>query len=316
MTAGLAWCGKLHHMSEFDRIPVTVLGGWLGAGKTTMVNRILAAATERMAVIVNDVGKINVDAELIRANNAEDGGVIELTNGCVCCKVGDDLYATLAELGRREPAPDRIVLEASGVAETRQVASFLDHPRVTIDAIIALVDPNNFAYRSSGPPYGSLMRAQLAGADLVVATKLDLLAEHEHRATLDDLRQFTKAQIVAAEANPAWLQAVILGAHDNPEHEPAADSTAHVSTHAWRPNTPPDAAAVRAALRGSGLLRAKGSIMTTEGPLLVHLAGERVTFEELEPEVEPLNAIVLIGGSSEQVEAVAHDLDQAQAQDN
>ena len=83
-------------MSSSPKIPVTVLGGWLGAGKTTMVNRMLAAATERIAVIVNDVGEINIDGALISTGDPDSDDIVELTNGCICCKVGDDLYATLA----------------------------------------------------------------------------------------------------------------------------------------------------------------------------------------------------------------------------
>jgi len=296
-----------------DRIPLTVLGGWLGAGKTTMLNRLLSASTERLAVIVNDVGDINVDAELIRKNvdpeNAQDG-VIELTNGCVCCKIGDDLFATVAELSRRSPAPERIVLEASGVADLRPITTYVSHPSVTVDAVLALAEGTGFAYRSSGPPYGSLMRAQLAGADLVLATKLDLVDQADHDAALDELRQFTKAPVLAASADPAWLRAVVLGVHDNPDREVTRDdSTPTIATATWEPKEPTSTSTLKRILSTSNLARAKGSVETDTGPVVVHLAGGRVEITERNDTAAPLNAIVLIGEQAN-VDATIRELGQ------
>ena len=297
-------------MSDSPKIPVTVLGGWLGAGKTTMVNRILSSTTEPIAVIVNDVGEVNIDAELLRENAGDDDGIVELTNGCICCKIGDDLFATLADLTRRSPAPHRIVLEASGVADLRPLESFLDHPRVEIDAVVALVDPANFAHRSSGPPYGSLMRAQLAGADLVIATKLDLIPEAERASAVDALGEFTKARIIEASTDPTWINTVLLGVHDNPDHELSPEAGAPVATTTWRTNGPVDASAVKFALQKSGLLRAKGSIETHDGSKVVHLAGGRVSLIDLAPDIDPLNALVLIGATFDEVGAIADTLGQ------
>ena len=298
-------------MSSSPKIPVTVLGGWLGAGKTTMVNRMLAAATERIAVIVNDVGEINIDGALINTGDPNSDDIVELTNGCICCKVGDDLYATLAELSRRTPAPERVIVEASGVAEPRQAAGFLDHPRFTVDAVISLAAAGGFEHRSSGPPYGSLMRAQLAGADLVVATKLDLLDADEARSSaLDELRQFTKARVIASSDDPEWMNAVMLGSHDNEFHQTTDGSSVPVATATWRPNGIADAIALKSALRSSGLLRAKGSLATNQGDLIIHLAGERVTASAL-LEGDPVGAIVLIGESFDQVTAAVEHLDSA-----
>lgn len=292
------------------RIPLTVLGGWLGAGKTTMVNRLLHAATERIAVIVNDVGEVNVDAQLIRDASTAAGAsalddVIELTNGCVCCKVGDDLFATVAELTRRSPTPGRIVLEASGVADLRPIASFVDHPGITIDAIIALAEGANFAYRSSGPPYGSLMRAQLAGADLVIATKLDLVDDDQREPSLEELRQFTKAPVIAASDDPVWLNSVVLGSHQSQDRSTDEDHTADVATAVWRPSGTVPLAKVRHALVNSDLVRAKGSVATAGSDrVVIHLAGHRVTVTDTAGEVP--NGVVLIGTASAVDDALAN----------
>ena len=296
-------------MADSQQLPITVLGGWLGAGKTTMLNRLLRATTERLAIIVNDVGDVNVDAEFLREDAEDTDGVIELTNGCICCAIGDDLYATVHELTARDPRPDRIVLEASGVADLRPITTYLDHPRATIDAVIALADPDNFEYLSSGPPYGSLMRAQLSGADLVVATKLDLLAADERDSAMDVLRKFTKAQVIEAIDDPEWLNTVMLGAHDNLELPALSNPAVAVATTTWRTDSLVDPNKLKGALTRSRLLRAKGSVSTADGAVRVHLAGGRVEIESLDGDSEPLNAIVLIGATEETITAVASELD-------
>ncbi len=122
-----------------ERIPMVVLGGWLGAGKTTLVNRLLRAAhDERIAVVVNDIGEVNLDAELIAAR---DGDTVELTNGCVCCSMGESLALTLRDLVLSERPPDRLVVEASGVAEPDRVAVYGDRRRIRPDGVVDIWQP-------------------------------------------------------------------------------------------------------------------------------------------------------------------------------
>ena len=103
-------------------MPVTVIGGYLGAGKTKLLNRLLAEAEgRRLAVLVNDFGEVNIDAALI-ANR--DGETISLTNGCVCCSIGDNLGMTLYDLAERPDGPEHILVEASGVADPARIAGY------------------------------------------------------------------------------------------------------------------------------------------------------------------------------------------------
>ena len=121
-----------------DRIPMVVLGGWLGSGKTTLLNRLLrASGGERFAVVVNDVGAVNLDAELVAAR---DGATVELTNGCVCCSIGDSLALTLRDLVLSDRPPDRLVIEASGVAEPDRFAAYGDRRRIRLDGVVVAVD--------------------------------------------------------------------------------------------------------------------------------------------------------------------------------
>ncbi|MEM8704816.1 MAG: CobW family GTP-binding protein [Actinomycetota bacterium] len=294
-------------MTDVDPIPLTVLGGWLGAGKTTLLNRVLSTTTERLAVVVNDVGEINVDADLVRAN-AGDDDVVELTNGCVCCSIGEDFELTLIELTLRDPAPDRIIVEASGIADPTQIAAFATHRRVVLDAVISLAEADGFTERSSRPPYGTLMRTQIGGADLVIATKLDLVDASLHGVALDELRALTAAPVVAVSDDPAWIRDVVLGTRGPSDRELVAEltHTANVVTTTWRPTASVDADRLRAVLTGSGLLRAKGSVTTDDGPMLVHLAGGRVA---VEPRTASLGAVVLIGPDAACVDDVVARLD-------
>jgi len=138
VTDGSAASGDLGPEPGLDRIPMVVLGGWLGSGKTTLLNRLLrASGGERFAVVVNDVGAVNLDAELVAAR---DGATVELTNGCVCCSIGDSLALTLRDLVLSDRPPDRLVIEASGVAEPDRVAAYGDRRRIRLDGVVVAVD--------------------------------------------------------------------------------------------------------------------------------------------------------------------------------
>lgn len=156
-------------------VPVLLVTGFLGAGKTTVVNHLLAHADgRRIAAVVNDFGAINIDAELIAG--ASDG-VVSLANGCICCSLEGDLLRTLSTLLRRDPKPDHIVIETSGVADPADIVRNLMDPVImreapletvlcVVDATIALTALDD-----------ALQRSQLRVADIVALTKLDLAEE-------------------------------------------------------------------------------------------------------------------------------------------
>ncbi|MBU3751789.1 MAG: GTP-binding protein, partial [Mycobacterium sp.] len=101
-------------------IPVTVIGGYLGSGKTTLLNQALRqSGGQRITVLVNDFGTINIDGDLIAA---DDGDTITLTNGCVCCMIGSDLMTALWSVRDREDPPDHVIIEASGIADPAPIA--------------------------------------------------------------------------------------------------------------------------------------------------------------------------------------------------
>ncbi|MCA9556741.1 MAG: hypothetical protein KC933_42350, partial [Myxococcales bacterium] len=122
------------------RIPFVVIGGFLGAGKTTLLNRWLRdAAGQRLAVLVNDFGAIDVDGTLL--DNTAGHRTLALANGCVCCAVGDDLGGALTQVLAMAPPVDAIVVETSGVADPWRVAQYaLADPALVLEAVVVLVD--------------------------------------------------------------------------------------------------------------------------------------------------------------------------------
>jgi len=105
-----------------DRIPFTVIGGYLGAGKTTLLNHILRNNDgRRFALLVNDFGSINIDAALIKN---QDGETINLANGCICCTLAAGFASAIYTILERDPLPDHIIVEASGVADPHKVAQY------------------------------------------------------------------------------------------------------------------------------------------------------------------------------------------------
>ncbi|MEM7774581.1 MAG: cobalamin biosynthesis protein CobW [Pseudomonadota bacterium] len=189
-----------------QRIPCTVITGFLGAGKTTLIQSLLTTnGGRRIALIVNEFGDIGVDGDLIRScgiAGCSDDDVIELANGCICCTVADDFLPTLTKLLERRDPPDHIVIETSGLALPQPLLQAFAWPevrtRVTIDGVITVVDAEALAAGRFAHDEGAVARQraadenldhdsalaelfedQLSCADLVVLNKTDLIDETE-----------------------------------------------------------------------------------------------------------------------------------------
>ena len=161
-------------------VPILLVTGFLGAGKTTVVNHLLAHAEgRRIAAVVNDFGAINIDAELIAG--ASDG-VVSLSNGCICCSLEGDLLRTLATLLRRDPRPEFIVIETSGVADPADIVRNLMDPVIwqeaPLETVLCVVDATTPAATLDD----ALLRSQLRAADVVALSKIDLVDAAGSRA--------------------------------------------------------------------------------------------------------------------------------------
>ncbi|WP_394295419.1 GTP-binding protein [Halogeometricum pallidum] len=215
-------------MGAANAIPVTILTGSLGAGKTTLLNRILRNAGDRkVAVLVNDMGELNVDAELVSEESelsVADGTVAELSNGCICCELRDDLETAVVRLAR-ERSFDHLVVEPSGISEPAPVARLFTGgspaaARYEVDAVVAVVDARQFADTFDGDgeptrtvetggdgerrPLSDLLVEQVEFADLVVLNKRDLVSEAE----LARVKSVVRALRPDAEVIPAEYAAV------------------------------------------------------------------------------------------------------------
>src|SRR5436190_16380969 len=155
-------------------VPILLVTGFLGAGKTTVVNHLLAHAEgRRIAAVVNDFGAINIDAELIAGPT---DGVVSLSNGCICCSLEGDLLRTIASLLRRDPQPEFIVIETSGVADPGDIVRNLMDPLIwreaPLETVLCVVDATTPAATLNDD---ALLRSQLRAADVVALSKVDLV---------------------------------------------------------------------------------------------------------------------------------------------
>lgn len=279
--------------------PLTVLGGFLGAGKTTLANALLRqAAGLRLAVLVNDFGAVNIDAALI-AGIA--GDVVALTNGCICCAVGDDFAAGLAAVLGRRPAPDHILIETSGVADPAPLAEIAQlDPELRLAGVVVLADAAGVAGRLADARLADTLRRQLRAADLLVLTKTDLAPAAPAAALL---RPLAPRAAVTEAIRGALPIAVALGEHAaGPRAATLPEPARHGALFAsvvLRQRGPVPAVALRAALDAlpeGGVLRAKGVLALDGGaPMLVQRVGRRLEIAPWPCALPAEAALVLIG---------------------
>jgi G3E family GTPase len=160
----------LHHSLP---IPIILIGGYLGSGKTTYLNRLLSEANGRkLAVLVNDFGAINIDARLVEGS-VDD--VVALQNGCICCSLAMGMQSAILKVLKRDEKPEAIVIEASGVADPGEVAKILSdeamRPFASLELIISMLDCENLA--SYQPAELKLIREQLRYSGIVMLTKIE-----------------------------------------------------------------------------------------------------------------------------------------------
>lgn len=159
-------------MTDDGAIPVTLLGGYLGAGKTTLVNAILRALdVRRIVVVVNDFGEINIDEELIQSRA---GNTIGLANGCICCSLNDGMLAVIDQIRSMRPPPSHVLIEVSGVGDPGAAAAWADHPGLRRQRVIVCADVHSVQRKAHDRWAADTVRAQLRSADVLLLTKTDL----------------------------------------------------------------------------------------------------------------------------------------------
>jgi cobalamin biosynthesis protein CobW len=188
-------------MNSLAKVPVTVVTGFLGSGKTTLIQHLLANPNgKKLAVLVNEFGSEGVDGEILKScadENCPEENIVELANGCICCTVADDFIPTMEKLLSRPVRPDHILIETSGLALPKPLLKAFDWPeirsRITVDGVIALADAEAVAAGRFAPdpdaveaqraadenldhetPLSEVFEDQIACADIVLLTKADL----------------------------------------------------------------------------------------------------------------------------------------------
>ncbi|HEX4451019.1 MAG TPA: GTP-binding protein [Kofleriaceae bacterium] len=208
------------------RVPLVVVTGFLGAGKTTLVNRLLAKRAERgsdaigkLAVIVNELGAVGIDGALLGQGGARQ---VELPGGCVCCVLGDELDTTLLDMVCTEP--DAILLETTGVAEPLPIAWAVQRDPVSsavrLAAVVTLVDATNFL---PARDVSAAVDAQVAYADVLLVTKAELAGEAATQAAIAAATALAPRALVrigTTDEHAAWLEQTL--ADPALEHVPAA----------------------------------------------------------------------------------------------
>lgn len=191
-------------MSDLAKIPVTIITGFLGAGKTTLIRHLMANPQgRRLAVLVNEFGTVGVDGEILKGcadENCPVENIVELSNGCICCTVADDFIPTIEALMALPVRPDHILIETSGLALPKPLLRAFDWPairsRITVDGVIALADAEAVAAGRFAPdpaavdaqraaddsidhetPLSEVFEDQIACADIVLLSKADLAGE-------------------------------------------------------------------------------------------------------------------------------------------
>jgi G3E family GTPase len=216
-----------------QKIPVTIVGGFLGAGKTTLVNRLIKEGGKRFGVIVNEFGDINVDGALIE--NMDEDGVTEFSNGCLCCAGRDDLAEAMFKLGMRKNPPEHLLVELSGLADPVPVAQTVLDPQLRaffdLDGIIGVVDARNLERTLQEVPEGAV---QIAYASSVVLNKTDLADAAQLEVARDLVRKLNPLARVVETVNAA---ADPKGLLEQGAFEPDWKPEGHEHTHAANVNT-------------------------------------------------------------------------------
>ena len=266
-------------------VPVVLVAGFLGSGKTTVVNHLLAHAEgKRIAAVVNDFGAVNIDAELI---TGAAGGVISLSNGCICCSLEGDLLRTLAILLRRDPRPELIVIETSGVADPTDIVRNLMDPVIwreaPLETVLCMVD----ATTPMAMLDDALLRSQIRAADVVALSKGDLADAADQARVRDAVRAMRPAAMMV-DAPHGEIPAALLFPSDvdrapaprEPGRPPPAAD--RFETLSWTSEQPVSLSRLQQAIGrlAPKLARAKGLFDTVEQPgrlMVFQFAGGRAT---------------------------------------
>lgn len=250
-------------MSDLAKLPVTVITGFLGAGKTTLIRHLIQNPQgKRLAVVVNEFGDVGVDGEILKSCAIPDcpaENIMELSNGCICCTVADDFIPTIEALMALEPRPDHILIETSGLALPKPLLKAFDWPdirsKITVDGVIALADAEAVADGRFAPnvaavdaqreaddsldhetPLSEVFEDQISCADIILLTKTDLagadgIAKARAVIKAESPRPIPIVEISEGVVDPRVILGLAAAAEDDmdarPSHHDGHDDHEH-----------------------------------------------------------------------------------------
>jgi cobalamin biosynthesis protein CobW len=250
-------------MSDLAKLPVTVITGFLGSGKTTLIRHLMQNPQgRRLAVVVNEFGDVGVDGEILKGCTIPEcpaENILELANGCICCTVADDFIPTIEALMALDPRPDHILIETSGLALPKPLLKAFDWPdirsRITVDGVIALADAEAVAAGRFAPdvaavdaqraaddsldhetPLSEVFEDQISCADIILLTKPDLagpegVAKAKVVIAAEAPRPLPVVEVAEGVVDPRVILGLGAAAEDDMDARPSHHDTPHDHDH-------------------------------------------------------------------------------------
>lgn len=250
-------------MTELTKLPVTVITGFLGSGKTTLIRHLMQNPNgKRLAVVVNEFGDVGVDGDILKSCAIPDcpaENIMELANGCICCTVADDFIPTIEALMKLDPQPDHILIETSGLALPKPLLKAFDWPdirsKITVDGVIALADAEAVADGRFAPnveavdaqrladdsldhetPLSEVFEDQISCADIVLLTKADLtdqagMDKAKAIIALEAPRPLPVVEVSEGVVDPRVILGLEAAAEDDLEARPSHHDEPHDHDH-------------------------------------------------------------------------------------
>ena len=250
-------------MTDLAKLPVTVITGFLGSGKTTLIRHLMQnPGGKRLAVVVNEFGDVGVDGDILKSCAIPDcpaENIMELANGCICCTVADDFIPTIQALMALDPRPDHILIETSGLALPKPLLKAFDWPdirsAVTVDGVIALADAEAVAAGRFAPnvaavdaqrladesidhetPLSEVFEDQISCADIILLTKPDLagpegVAKAKEIIAAEAPRPLPVVEVAEGEVDPRVILGLEAAAEDDMDARPSHHDEPHDHDH-------------------------------------------------------------------------------------
>lgn len=250
-------------MSDLSKLPVTVVTGFLGSGKTTLIRHLMTNPQgKRLAVIVNEFGDVGVDGEILKSCAIPEcpaENIVELANGCICCTVADDFIPTIEAIMALDPQPEHIIIETSGLALPKPLLKAFDWPdirsRITVDGVIALADAEAVAAGRFAPnvaavdaqrladdsldhetPLSEVFEDQISCADIILLTKPDLagaegIAKAKAVIAAEAPRPLPVVEVAEGVVDPRVILGLEAAAEDDMDARPSHHDEAHDHDH-------------------------------------------------------------------------------------